>query len=301
MDKYNNYMRMCIKLAKKGLGKGLEALFGDDIEEKIDEISNKKVITELKISQIEPNIDQPRKQFDEEKISELSKSIKENGLIQPIVVSKAGETYKIIAGERRWRAARMAGLTSVPVYIKEEIKGQQLLELALIENLQRQDLNSIEEANAYQALITEYGMTQEQVAEVIGKSRPKIANTVRLLSLDKRVQEMIITERISEAHARAILPIENKDKQYEIALMIEKKGLNVREVEMLMRKKKKAPKKEKIEDIFAKSVEENMKDYLGTKVQIVTKSKEKGKIIIEYFSNDDLDRIIDIMGMDKNY
>jgi len=286
---------------KKGLGKGLEALFGDDIEEKIDEISNKKVITELKISQIEPNIDQPRKQFDEEKISELSKSIKENGLIQPIVVSKAGETYKIIAGERRWRAARMAGLTSVPVYIKEEIKGQQLLELALIENLQRQDLNSIEEANAYQALITEYGMTQEQVAEVIGKSRPKIANTVRLLSLDKRVQEMIITERISEAHARAILPIENKDKQYEIALMIEKKGLNVREVEMLMRQKKKSAKKEKIEDIFAKSVEENMKDYLGTKVQIVTKSKEKGKIIIEYFSNDDLDRIIDIMGMDKNY
>jgi len=286
---------------KKSLGKGLEALFGEDIEETIEEISNKKAITELKINQIEPNMEQPRKRFDEEQINELSKSIKENGLIQPIVVSKSGETYKIIAGERRWRAARKAGLQTVPVYIKDDIKGQKLLELALIENLQRQDLNSIEEANAYQSLINDYGMTQEQVAEVIGKSRPKVANSVRLLSLDKRVQEMIITNRISEAHARAILPIENKDKQYEIALMIEKKGLNVREVEMLMRQKKKAPKKEKIEDIFAKSIEENMKDYLGTKVQIVTKSKEKGKIIIEYFSNDDLDRIMDIIGMEKNY
>jgi len=286
---------------KKSLGKGLEALFGEDIEETIEEISNKKAITELKITQIEPNMEQPRKQFDEEKINELSKSIKENGLIQPIVVSKDGENYKIIAGERRWRAARIAGLSTVPVYIKEDIKGQRLLELALIENLQRQDLNSIEEANAYQSLINDYGMTQEQVAEIIGKSRPKVANSVRLLSLDKRVQDMIISGRISEAHARAILPIENKDKQYEIALMIEKKGLNVREVEMLMRQKKKAPKKEKIEDIFAKSIEENMKDYLGTKVQIVTKSKEKGKIIIEYFSNDDLDRIMDIIGMEKNY
>lgn len=286
---------------KKSLGKGLEALFGEEIEEQIEEISNKKTITELKISQIEPNTNQPRKNFDEEAIEELSKSIKENGLIQPIVVSKDKDTYKIIAGERRWRAARLAGLTSVPVFVKEEIKGQKLLELALIENLQRQDLNSIEEANAYQSLITEYGMTQEQVADVVGKSRPKVANSVRLLNLDKRVQDMIITGRISEAHARAILPIENNDKQYELALMIEKKGLTVRDVEMLMRQKKKSPKKETIEDIFAKSVEENMKNYLGTKVKIVTKSKEKGKIVIEYFSNDDLDRIMDIIGMDKIY
>lgn len=286
---------------KKSLGKGLEALFGEEIEEQIEEISNKKAITELKISQIEPNTNQPRKNFDEEAIEELSKSIRENGLIQPIVVSKDKDTYKIIAGERRWRAARLAGLTSVPVFVKEEIKGQKLLELALIENLQRQDLNSIEEANAYQALIAEYGMTQEQVADVVGKSRPKVANSVRLLNLDKRVQDMIITGRISEAHARAILPIENNDKQYELALMIEKKGLTVRDVEMLMRQKKKSPKKETIEDIFAKSVEENMKNYLGTKVKIVTKSKEKGKIVIEYFSNDDLDRIMDIIGMDKIY
>lgn len=286
---------------KKSLGKGLEALFGEEIEDQIDNISNKKAIMELKLSQIEPNIDQPRKNFDEEKIAELANSIKENGLIQPIVVSKEGELYKIIAGERRWRAARMAGLTTVPVYVKEEIKGQKLLELALIENLQRQDLNAIEEANAYQSLIAEYGMTQEQVAEAIGKSRPKVANSVRLLSLDKRVQEMLITGRLSEAHARAILPIDNKEKQYEIALMIEKKGLNVREVEMLMRSRKKASKKDKVEDVFTKSIEENMKSYLGTKVKIVTKSKEKGKIVIEYFSNDDLDRIMDIIGMDKMY
>lgn len=286
---------------KKSLGKGLEALFGEEIEEQIEEISNKKSIIELKISQIEPNVAQPRKSFDEEKISELSKSIKENGLIQPIVVSKDGDTYKIIAGERRWRAARLAGLTTVPVFVKNEIKGQKLLELALIENLQRQDLNSIEEANAYQTLISEYNMTQEQVAEVIGKSRPKIANSVRLLNLDKRVQEMLISGRISEAHARAILPIENNDKQYELALMIEKKGLNVRDVEMLMRSRKKSKKNERAENIFTKNVEENMKNYLGTKVKIVTKSKDKGKIVIEYFSNDDLDRIIDIIGMDKIY
>jgi ParB family chromosome partitioning protein len=289
---------------KKSLGKGLDALFGSEIENQIQEISNNSnnnMITELKLSQIEPNINQPRKDFDEEKIAELAESIKSNGLIQPIVVSKDGNTYKIIAGERRWRAARVAGLKTVPVYIKENIKGEKLLELALIENLQRQDLNSIEEANAYQSLINEYGMTQEQVANVIGKSRPKIANSVRLLNLDERVQEMLISGRISEAHARAIIPVEKKDKQYELALLIEKKGLSVREIEMLMRNKKKAGHTQKKEDIFTKNIEESMKSYLGTKVKIVPKSKEKGKIVIEYFSNDDLDRIMDIIGMDKAY
>lgn len=289
---------------KKSLGKGLDALFGSEIENQIQEISsnlNNNMIAELKLSQIEPNINQPRKDFDEEKIAELAESIKSNGLIQPIVVSKDGNTYKIIAGERRWRAARVAGLKTVPVYIKENIKGEKLLELALIENLQRKDLNSIEEANAYQSLINEYGMTQEQVANVIGKSRPKIANSVRLLNLDERVQEMLISGRISEAHARAIIPVEKKDKQYELALLIEKKGLSVREIEMLMRNKKKAGHTQKKEDIFTKNIEESMKSYLGTKVRIVPKSKEKGKIVIEYFSNDDLDRIMDIIGMDKAY
>ena len=287
---------------KTGLGKGLDALFGEEIEEKIENISGtSKVSTELKITDIEPNLEQPRKHFDEEKIEELTKSIKENGIIQPIVVSKTNNTYKIIAGERRWRAARNAGLKTVPVFIKDEIDDKKLLELALIENLQRQDLNPIEEANAYKVLIDEYNMTQEQVAEVIGKSRPAIANSVRLLNLDDRVKDMIVSGRISEAHARAIVPISSLDKQYELALLIEKKGLTVREIEMLMRQKKKSKKPEKIEDIFTKNIEDNMKEYLGTKVKLISKSKDKGKIVIEYFSNDDLDRIMEVMGMDKIY
>jgi len=287
---------------KKGLGKGLDALFGEEIEEKIENISGiSKAVTELKITDIEPNLDQPRKHFDEEKIDELSKSIKENGIIQPIVVSKSNNTYKIIAGERRWRAARVAGLKTVPVFIKDEIDDKKLLELALIENLQRQDLNPIEEANAYKSLIDDYNMTQEQVAEVIGKSRPAIANSVRLLNLDYRVKDMIVSGRISEAHARAIVPISSLDKQYELALLIEKKGLTVREIEMLMRQKKQAKKVKKTEDIFTKSIEDNMKEYLGTKVKLISKSKDKGKIVIEYFSNDDLDRIMEVIGMDKIY
>lgn len=287
---------------KKGLGKGLDALFGEEIEEKIENISgNSKAVSELKITDIEPNLAQPRKHFDEEKIDELSKSIKENGIIQPIVVSKVNNTYKIIAGERRWRAARSAGLKTVPVFIKDEIDDKKILELALIENLQRQDLNPIEEANAYKSLIDDYNMTQEQVAEVIGKSRPAIANSVRLLNLDDRVKDMIVAGRITEAHARAIVPISSLEKQYELALLIEKKGLTVREIEMLMRQKKQAKKIKKTEDIFTKSVEDNMKEYLGTKVKLISKSKDKGKIVIEYFSNDDLDRIMEIMGMDKIY
>jgi len=287
---------------KKGLGKGLDALFGEEIEEKIENISGtSKAVSELKITDIEPNLAQPRKRFDEEKIEELANSIKENGMIQPIVVSKSNNTYKIIAGERRWRAARSAGLKTVPVFIKDEIDDKKLLELALIENLQRQDLNPIEEANAYKSLMDDYNMTQEQVAEVIGKSRPAIANSVRLLNLDDRVKDMIITGRISEAHARAIVPITSLDKQYELALLIEKKGLTVREIEMLMRQKKKTKKPEKLEDIFTKNIEDNMKEYLGTKVKLISKSKDKGKIIIEYFSNDDLDRIMEVMGMDKIY
>lgn len=287
---------------KSGLGKGLNALFGEEIEEKIENISgNQKVASELKVTDIEPNLDQPRKHFDEEKIEELSASIKENGLIQPIVVSKVNDTYKIIAGERRWRAARLAGLKTVPVYIKEDIDDQKLLELALIENLQRQDLNPLEEANAYQMLINDYNVTQEKVAEIVGRSRPAISNSIRLLSLDERVKQMLIGGRISEAHARAIVPINSGDKQYELALLIEKKGLSVREIEMLMKKRKKTKKTEDFEDVFTKNIEENMKEYLGTKVNLITKAKGKGKIVIEYFSNDDLDRIMEVMGMDRIY
>lgn len=289
---------------KKGLGKGLDALFGEEIEEKIENIEGKVVqngITELKITEIEPNMKQPRKMFDQEKIDSLAESIKENGIMQPIVVSKSDDTYKIIAGERRWRAARVAGLKTVPVIIRNDMTDSKILELALIENIQRQDLNVLEEANAFQVLMSEYNMTQEEVSKVVGKSRSAVANVVRLLNLDQRVQEMLNENRISEAHARAILPITSNDKQYEMALLIEKRGMTVRDVELLMRRRKKGKNPEKMEDIFTKNLEDSMKGYLGTKVKIISKSNEKGKIVIEYMSNSDLDRIMDIIGMEKDY
>jgi len=289
-------------MVKKGLGKGLDALFGGEIEIQIENIEKKpeNSVAELKITDIEPNMSQPRKLFDDEKIQELADSIAENGIIQPIVVSKTDKSYKIIAGERRWRAARVAGLKTVPVVIKDEMADQKILELALIENLQRQDLNAIEEANAYQTLMNDYSMTQDEVAKIVGRSRPSISNVVRLLNLDERVQDMIISERISEAHARAILTVSSHDKQYELALLIEKQKLSVRDIEALMRQKKRK-KQASTSNIFMQNIEENMKNYFGTKVKIVSKSKEKGKIVIEYMSNDDLDRIMDIMGMGKEF
>ena len=290
-------------MAKKGLGKGLDALFGDAIEEYTENNlvkEEKKGLTEIKLRDIEPNREQPRKFFDEEKINELAESIKENGLVQPIIVSKNGSRYKIIAGERRWRAARVAGLSMVPVVIREDsLDDGKILELALIENIQRQDLNAIEEASAIKSLMTEYKMTQEMVAQKIGRSRPAIANTLRLLNLDKRVQDMLIEGRISETHARAIVVIEDNDLQYDLAQEIEKKGLSAREIEAYMRAKKEKKSTKKKENIFAKDLENRIKNYLGTKVKIVTKTKDKGKIVIEYVSNDDLDRIINLLGIQE--
>lgn len=285
-------------MMKKGLGKGLDALFGEEIEEEIEKIELKPGVSELKITQIEPNVNQPRKNFDNEKIEELAESIKENGVVQPIIVVKSGESYKIIAGERRWRAARVAGLKKVPVIIRNDISDSKVLELALIENIQRQDLNPLEEANAFQTLINTYNMTQEKVAQIVGRSRPAVANTLRLLNLDERVQKMLNDNRISEAHARAILPITSNDKQYEMALIIEKRGMTVRDIEMLMRRRKKS-KTPAMENIFTKDIEDNMKGYFGTKVKIISKNNQKGKIIIEYISNNDLDRIMEIMGINN--
>jgi ParB family chromosome partitioning protein len=257
-------------------------------------------LTEVKLRDIEPNREQPRKFFDEEKINELAESIKENGLVQPIIVSKNGSRYKIIAGERRWRAARVAGLSSVPVVVREEtLDDGKILELALIENIQRQDLNAIEEATAIKALMSEYKMTQEMVAQKIGRSRPAIANVLRLLNLDKRVQDMLIEGRISETHARAIVVIDDNELQFELAQEIEKKGLSAREIETYMRLKKENKLVKKTENIFAKDLENRIKNYLGTKVKIVTKTKDKGKIVIEYVSNDDLDRIIGLLGIQE--
>lgn len=290
-------------MAKKGLGKGLDALFGDTIEEYNENNlvkEEKKGLTEVKLRDVEPNRSQPRKFFDEEKINELAESIKENGLVQPIIVSKNGSRYKIIAGERRWRAARVAGLTTVPVVIREDtLDDGKILELALIENIQRQDLNAIEEASAIKSLMSEYNMTQEMVAQKIGRSRPAIANTLRLLNLDKRVQDMLIEGRLTETHARAIVVIEDNDLQYDLAQEIEKKGLSAREIEAYMRAKKEKKTHKKKENIFTKDLENRIKNYLGTKVKIVTKTKDKGKIVIEYISNDDLDRIINLLGIQE--
>ena len=283
---------------KKGLGKGLDALFGDNIEETINIKKEDSGLSNIKMSLIDINREQPRKMFDEEKIKELADSINENGLVQPIIVMKNGKRFKIIAGERRFRAAKVAGFTEIPAIIREDtLDDNKVLELALIENIQRQDLNVIEEASAIKALMNEYQMTQDMIAKKIGKSRPAVANTLRLLNLDERVQAMLIDGRISESHARAIVVIENGDLQYELACEIEKKGLNARDIEALMRAKKESKKGIKKENIFAKDLEDRIKNYLGTKVKIVTKTKDKGKIVIEYMSNDDLDRIINLFGM----
>jgi ParB family chromosome partitioning protein len=289
-------------MTKKGLGKGLDALFGANIEEQIEVKSeNNTGLIDIKISQIDPNREQPRKNFDEARIKELSESILENGVVQPIIVTKIGKRYKIIAGERRFRAARLAGLSTIPAIIREELDDKKILEFALVENIQRQDLNAIEEALAFKSLTDEYNMTQDMVAKKVGRSRPVIANMLRLLTLDERVQNMIIEGRISETLARAIITIENKDTQYQLALEIEKKGLNARDIEALMRAKKTDKGKNKNENIFAKDLENKIKDYLGTKVKLITKSKDKGKIVIEYLSNDDLERIMELIGMKKEY
>ena len=287
---------------KKGLGKGLEALFGNGIEETIENTIDTKSkdngLTDIKLSLIDINRNQPRKNFDEEKINELAESIKENGLVQPIIVSKEGKRYKIIAGERRFRAAKAAGFSTISAIIRDDnLDDKKVLELALIENIQRQDLNPIEEGMAIKSLISEYSMTQDMIAKKLGRSRPAITNTIRLLNLDKRVQEMLIDGRISEANARSLVVIEDPNLQYSLACEIEKRGLNARDVEALMRAKKEKKNGVKKENIFAKDLEDRIKNYLGTKVKIVTRTKDKGKIVIEYMSNDDLDRIVNLFGL----
>lgn len=272
---------------KKGLGKGLEALISF-------EVHDENAIIELKINDIEPNINQPRKTFDQERLAEMASSIREHGIIQPIVVRKKHEKYEIIAGERRWRAARLAGLTKVPVIIKN-FSDQQVIQAALIENLQREDLNPIEEATGYEQLMKAYKLTQEDVAKIIGKSRSAVANTLRLLSLDERVKELIIKDKITSGHARALVVINDKDLQYEITKKIIENDLSVRETEKLLNSidNKKKIKKKEINPIYIE-IEETLKGILGTKVKI-SNNKNKGKIEIEYYSNDDLERIINLL------
>lgn len=289
---------------KRGLGQGLGALISEDLEEKIVE-QNKGGALNVKLSDIEPNRDQPRKVFDEDALQELSDSITQYGIIQPLIVAQKADYYEIIAGERRWRAAKLAGLKDVPVIIKD-FSPEVILEVSLIENIQRENLNPIEEAIAYQRLIDEFGLKQDEIAEKVSKSRSAIANTLRLLNLSDAVQQMIIDEMISSGHARALLSLNDQAAQYEIANKVFDEKLSVRETEKLIKDYLKPKKKKKLETIthsldpVYKQIENQVKELLGTKVSIVKKNDKFGKIEIEYYSKDELDRILELMQTIKN-
>lgn len=279
---------------KKGLGKGLGALI-------TSEENDDNGVKEIRINDIEPNIDQPRKFFNDDKLAQLAESIKQHGVVQPLIVQREGNVYRIVAGERRWRAARIAGLQKVPVIVKE-LSSKQVMEIALIENIQREDLNPIEEAEAYEKLISEFGMTQEEVSNTVGRSRPAITNTIRLLSLQDVIKERLIGGEISSGHARALLSIESNEIQIKALEEIIKKELSVRETELLVKQLsvQKKPKKAKVEDVEYQAIEERFREVFGTRVRIMN-NKKNGKILIEYYSPDELDRIINIVeGLSKN-
>jgi ParB family chromosome partitioning protein len=276
---------------KKGLGKGLGALLDSE-----NILLGSSAVSELKINDIEPNREQPRKQFDQEKLKGLAESIKQHGVVQPIIVKKTETGYSIIAGERRWRSAKIAGLKTIPAIIKD-ISTREIMEIALIENIQREDLNPVEEAEAYQKLMDEHGLTQESLSKIVGKSRAAIANSVRLLSLTDKVKEMLVGELLTPGHARTLITIENEEKQNSLANTIVEKNLNVRETEKLINdqtNQKKRKKSSPDRDANILDIEEKLKSILGTKVDLQHYSN-RGKIIIEYFSNDEFDRIIDLI------
>lgn len=284
---------------KMGLGKGLDSMIppkstGTKAIKENENVS-KTGETILKINEVEPNKDQPRKSFNEDSLLELSESIKLHGIVQPLVVSKKKDYYEIIAGERRWRAAKMAGLKEVPVVIKD-YSPQEIMEVALIENIQREDLNPVEEAKAYQGLIKEYNLKQDEVAEKVSKSRTAITNSLRLLKLDDRVLDLLVNESISSGHARALLSLSDKEQQYTVATKIFDEKLSVRETEKLVKSitnpVKKAPKKELINDFVYRDIEEKLKQKIGTKVTINRKTEQKGKIEIEYYSPEELEKIL---------
>ena len=338
-------------MAKRGLGKGLGALFGEEItaeenvvikkepkaapqknteaksekksssstssgakkevkkkpetvvvevEKVVEKIIEKPVEQKIKLTLIEPTSSQPRKQFDEESLQELAASIKEYGVLQPLLVKEKDGHYEIIAGERRWRAAKLAGLTEVPALIREYDK-QKTMEVALIENIQRTDLNPIEEALAYQRLIREFDLTQEEIASRVSKNRATITNSMRLLKLDERVQQMLVEGQISSGHARALLGLEDGESQYQAAKKIMQENLSVRDVEKLV-KMMSRPKKEKKEqetgpdiNLIYRQLEDKLKTIMGTKVIINRKDKNKGRIEIEYYSQEELERLIELM------
>jgi ParB family transcriptional regulator, chromosome partitioning protein len=291
-------------LKTKGLGKGLDLLIPDTgIENNtkiVERIVEKPIEIKLKITKIEPNREQPRKNFEEDSLLELAESIKQYGIIQPIIVQERKEFYEIIAGERRWRAAKLAGLKEVPVIIKKYSE-QEIVEISLIENIQRENLNPIEEALAYKKLIHQFNLKQDEVAERVSKSRTFVTNSMRLLKLDERVQQMVIDEKISTGHARTLIIIDDNDIQFNIANKIFDEKLSVRETEKLVKKLLNSNEeitKEKTSvknDFVYKNIEDKISSIVGTKVIVNQKSNNKGKIEIEYYSNDELERIYDLL------
>jgi len=294
---------------RNGLGKGLDSLIPNKTVKTTEKQANKtqkeKVKVEksgetiVKITQVEPNSEQPRKDFDEDALLELADSIKQFGVLQPLLVQKKNDYYEIIAGERRWRAAKLAGLKEVPVLVREYTE-QEVVEISLIENIQRENLNPIEEAIAYKRLLKEFHLKQDEIAERVSKSRTAVTNSMRLLKLNSKVQQMVIDDMISTGHARALLALEDEEQQYTIANKIfDEMELSVRETEKLikiLKNPKKTAKKEKIEHTFIyENLEEKMKGIMGTKVNVNPKSNGKGKIEIEYYSEEELERIFDLI------
>lgn len=312
--------------AKRGLGKGLGAFFGDEVVQEVtrDQMSEKGELRDsengdnpavqkkeedkesgeifVKVSRIEPNHEQPRKDFKEEQLQELADSIRQYGVLQPLLVQKRGDLYEIIAGERRWRAAKMAGIKEIPVVIREYGK-QQAMEIALIENVQREDLNPIEEAIAYQRLMQEFHLKQEEIAERVSKNRSTITNSMRLLNLLPEVQQMLVEGLISSGHARSLLALSDPEQQILLAERIIRDHLSVREVEKAVKamgkvskeKKREKEKEDEALELIFRNLEERMKSVVGTKVNINRKDRSKGKIEIEYYSEAELERIVELI------
>jgi len=278
---------------KTGLGRGLDALFGGAIAEEEQQKESGELVQKIKLIEIEPNKGQARKTFNDESIEELSESIKQYGVIQPIIVTKKDQYYQIIAGERRWRASKKAGLTEIPAIVRDDDERKNR-EISLIENIQREDLNPIDKARGIKTLMDEYHLTQQEVAEVLGKARSSIANSVRILNLDERVIELALEGKLTEGHCKALMSIDDKEKQYQIALNIIEQGDSVSESTKKLKTTKKSKKKDEKYIAIFKDIEDTFQGFFGTKVKLDAGPK-KGKIIIQYNSNDDLERILELI------
>ena len=280
-------------MAKKtGLGKGLDALFSTPVIEE-EQMQENDVLKNLKITEVEPNRDQPRKKFDQETLEELAESIKMYGVIQPIVVSRQEGYYSIVAGERRWRASKIAGLTEIPAIIREHDERKNK-EIALIENLQREDLNAYDKAVGIKSLMTDYDLTQEQTAKILGRSRSSIANAVRILNLTPEVLEFVKDGKLSEGHCKALMSVQDAKKQYDMAVRMIERGESVRQAEKKAHLKKKSPGIDEKYQVLFRDIEDSFQGFFGTKVKLDA-GRKKGKIVIEYNSNEELERLLGLI------